>query len=240
MTSSLRILCALLAFCVTGTPALAQSPGPLAPSGVSAHVHTGYTSFSMNEATDFFRDVARAYQQRGINLPVQTTYPGNSLLGLDVSYTRSPTWRLDLSVMRASTEAFALYGDYAGTLDVTSETTLWTIQTGSTYTFRRDRRLQPFVGFKSGVAIGTYSVTEALRLDVDGVTEEASAKLDASGYGPSVEGLGGLRYVFGRASLRTQFGYRYARLGSDDDDFPFNLGYAGVVGTVGLEVNVWR
>jgi len=220
-------------------PATAQSDRTDVPMTVSLHAQAGYTSFSMNEATDFFRAVVGAHQEQGINIPVQQTYPGNALLGGGVTLGRGG-WSTGLHVRYARSEAAALYGDLGGTLDVTSETSLWTVETSTAYTFRRDRRLQPFLGARAGRAIGRYVVTERVRLSFGGAEDEASAELEAAGTGFSLTGVGGVRYTLGPVFLRAEAGYRYASIGNDEDDLAFDVGYAGPVASLGLEVPVWR
>jgi len=220
-------------------PATAQPDRTKVPMTISLHAQAGYTSFSMNEATDFFRAVVGAYQEQGINIPVQQTYPGNALLGGGVTLGRGG-WSTGLHVHYARSEAAALYGDIGGTLDVTSETSLWTVETSTAYTFRRDRRLQPFLGARAGRAIGRYVVTERVRLAFGGAEDEAWAELEAAGTGFSLTGVGGVRYALGPVFLRTEAGYRYASIGNDEDDLAFDISYAGPVVSLGIEVPVGR
>lgn len=204
------------------------------------HAHTGYTTFSMNEATDFFRQVVGFYQARGLSIPVQQAYPGNVLWGGEALLTHREGWTVGLGVQHAQSSAAALYGDYGGTLDLTSQASLLSIETAMAYTFRQDRRIQPFVGVRSGWSIGRYSLSEVVRLTFGGTEDQASSELEARGQGRLLGGFGGVRYALGPAHLRAQTGYRHASLGNDEDDLPFNLGYSGFVATLGVEVNVWR
>jgi opacity protein-like surface antigen len=236
----------LAALLLAGSGATAQAqtalpPDDTAPSlRLSAHVSAGYTSFSMNEATDFFRLVIGAYQSQGINIPVQQTYPGNLLYGGEVVLDGEPGWMVSVGTQYARSEAAALYGDVGGTLDVTSETSVWVVESTASLLLRRDRRVQPYVGVGSGLAIARYDVEETLRLSFGGSQNVSSAQLTAKGNGYSVTGFGGVRYVLRPpVSLRAQAGYRHATVGNDEDEFPFNLGYSGPVASLGLEVGLW-
>jgi len=238
LSARCRWFLVLLLLAGVGAPTAAQ-PGTDPPMQVSVHIRTGYTSFSMNEASDFFRTVVGVYREAGINVPIQQMYPGHAVAGGGVSVdTRG--WSAGLHVQYARTEAAALYGDVGGTLDVTSETSVWTVESSTDYTFRRNHRLQPFVGARAGRAIGRYQIEERLELSFDGTTNGGSAELTAAGTGFSMAGYGGLRYHLGRVALRGEAGYRYASIGNDRDDAPFDLNYSGPVMTFGVDIPVWR
>lgn len=219
-------------------PALAQTDASSDDFRLSLHAQGGYTSFSMNEATDFFRAVVGTYQAQGINIPVQQTYPGNGMVGGGVSL-EAHGWSAGLHVRYARSEAAALYGDVGGTLDVTSETSVWIIESSTGYIFRRSHRLQPFVEARAGSAMSRYSVEERIRLSTGNNSTEAFGRLDARGRGFSMSGVGGVRYPLGPVYLRAEAGYRHAWVGTDDDDLPFNVGYSGPVASFGVEVPVW-
>ncbi|NBC87758.1 MAG: hypothetical protein GVY25_16375 [Bacteroidetes bacterium] len=237
--SRLRVS-ALFAFLTfAAMPAAAQSVDGASDMTLSVHAEAGYTSFSMNKATDFFRAIVGSYRDRGINIPVQQTYPGNVVTGGGATLYIGG-WTSGLQVQYARTRASALYGDVGGTLDVTSETSLWTFESSTGYLFRRSHRLQPFVNARAGGSLGRYTVTERIRLTFGEQTGEGVAELEARGTGYSVTGSAGVRYPVGPAFLRMEAGYRHASIGSDDDDLPFNVGYSGPVVTVGAEIPVWR
>ncbi|HHP7239051.1 outer membrane beta-barrel protein [Longibacter sp.] len=238
LLSSLRVS-ALFAFVtLAAMPAAAQSTDGASDMTLWVHAEAGYTSFSMNEATDFFRAIVGSYQDQGINIPVQQAYPGNVVTGGGATLYVGG-WTSGLHVQYARTRASALYGDAGGTLDVTSEASFWTIETSTGYTFRRGHRLQPFVSARAGGGLGRYTVTERIRLSFGEETGEGVAELQARGTGYSFTGSAGVRYPVGPVFLRMEAGYRHASIGSDDDDLPFNVGYSGPVVTVGAEIPVW-
>jgi hypothetical protein len=192
----------------------------------------------MNEATDFFRAVVGTYQDQGINIPVQQTYPGNGIVGGGVSMDVYG-WSAGVHVRYSQSQAAALYGDAGGTLDVISETSVWLLESSTGYTFRRDHRLQPFLEARAGSATSRYTVDERLRLSLGEGSAESFSEFEARGRGFSMTGLGGVRYHLGPLFLRTELGYRHAWVGTSDDDLPFNVGYSGPFASLGVEVPVW-
>jgi len=237
-------------------------PRSAAPTGlpVFVEVHGGYTTFSMQEASDAFRTALGAYRDLGAVLPMQQDYPGNGLFGLDVLIGPLPWLHVGLGGRRTRTQAASLYGDYAGTVDIVARAELWTVEGIARFERPLAARIRPFGGVRGGLALGRYTLTEDVAIDLSALapnrppeqtTGSGSAVLRASGPGFTTEGFAGLRYVLGRVALSAQAGYRFARVVNPDgrgtteagDELfdgalPFTLGYAGWVGTVGLSVNV--
>jgi hypothetical protein len=235
--SFLRASVLIVATIFISFPVAAQTDASSEGLRLSLHAQGGYTSFSMNEATDFFRAVVGAYQEQGVNIPVQQTYPGNSMLGGGVSLD-AYGWSAGLHVRYARSEAAALYGDIGGTLDVTSETSAWILESSTGYTFRRTHRLQPFVEARAGTVFSRYAFEERIRLSFGEDSVESFGRIDAQGRGFSMSGIGGVRYPLGPVFLRAEAGYRHAWVGTDDDDLIFNVGYSGPVASFGVEVPV--
>lgn len=236
--SLLRASVLIVATAFFSLPAAAQTDASSDDLRLSLHAQGGYTSFSMHEATDFFRAVVGAYQDQGINIPVQQTYPGNGMLGGGASL-EGFGWSAGLHVRYAQSQAAALYGDVGGTLDVISETSVWILESSTAYTFRRSHRLQPFVEARAGSAFSRYAFEERMRLTIGEDSAESFGGFEASGRGFSMSGLGGVRYRLGPLFLRTELGYRHAWVGTDDDDLAFNVGYSGPVASFGVEVPIW-
>lgn len=227
---------------------------------IFVELHGGYTTFSMQEASDVFQTALGAYRDYGVDLPVQQNYPGNGLLGLDVLVGLRPWLHVGLGGRVTRTQAASIYGDYAGTLDVVARAELWTVEGIARFERALTPRTRPFGGVRGGLALGRYTLTEDVALDLSALapdlpseqtTGSSSAILRASGPGFTTEGFAGLRYILGRVALSAQAGYRFARVanpkgrgttdtGDDlfDGTLPLTLGYAGWVGTLGLSVNV--
>jgi hypothetical protein len=229
---------------------------------VFVEVQGGYTTFSMQEASDAFRTALGAYRDIGVVLPMQQDYPGNGLLGLDVLVGPLPWLHVGLGGRMTRTQAASIYGDYAGTLDVVARADLWTVEGIARFERPLTQRIRPFGGVRGGLALGRYTLSEDVAIDLSALAPDlppeqtvgsSQATLRASGAGFTSEGFAGLRYVMGRVALSTQAGYRFARVVNPDGrgttdagdvlfdgELPFTLGYAGWVGTLGLSVNVGR
>lgn len=229
---------------------------------IFVEVHGGYTTFSMQEASDVFRTALGAYRDVGVVLPMQQDYPGNGLLGLDVLAGPRPWLHVGLGGRMTRTQAASIYGDYAGTLDVVARAELWTVEGITRLERALTPRLRPFGGVRGGLALGRYTLTEDVAIDLSALAPDlppeqmvgsSQAVLRASGAGFTSEGFVGLRYVMGRMAFSTQAGYRFARVVNPDGrgttdagdvlfdgELPLTLGYAGWVGTLGLSVNVGR
>lgn len=241
-------------------PADQRAAGQARGWPVALEVHGGYTTFSMHDASDAFRTALGAYRDAGVVLPMQQDYPGNGLLGLDVLVGVRPWLHVGLGGRMTRTQAASLYGDYAGTVDLVAQAALWTVEGIARFEQALTPRLRPFGGVRGGLALGRYTLTEAVTLDLSALapglpseqtTGSSRATLRASGPGFTTEGFAGLRYVLGRVALSAQGGYRFARVVNPDgrgttdagDDLfsgelPLTLGYAGWVGMLGLSINV--
>lgn len=231
------------------------------PTGlpVFIEVNGGYTTFSMQEASDVFRAALGTYRDYGVVLPMQHDYPGNGLLGLDVLIAPRPWLHVGLGGRMTRTQAASIYGDYAGTLDIAARAELWTVEGIVRFERPLTGRLRPFGGVRGGLALGRYTLTEDVAVDFSALapsdaepdTFSSRAVLRASGPGVTAGAFAGLRYVMARAALSAQAGYRFARVANPDGrgttdagdvlftgELPFTLGYAGWTTAVGLSLNV--
>jgi hypothetical protein len=239
--------------------AFSQSPSPNAEGSraqlpLFIEVHGGYTTFSLNGASTQFQGAVGTYRDYGVVAPVQRLYPGNSIIGADVLIAPLAWLHVGIGGRTARTQASSLYGDYAGTLDITSTTRLWTVESIVRVERPMRTRMSLVASLRGGVAIGTFRLREEVRINAASTGSPlgpnafaSGATLSASGPGVSTGGTVGLRYRMGRIALAAETGYRYARVVNPDGsgvtdnndvifsgELPFTLGYAGWTSTLGV------
>lgn len=225
----------------------------------SVHVPTfhiqptvGYNGFSLGDVADFHQAVVSSYNEVGIAVPTQRSFPGSPVYGVDVLCELSPGKRFGLGLRYTSTRAYSLYGDYAGTLDIVSTVSALTVETVSVVELSKAGSVRPVLGFRGGTVIGNVKTEEDLDL---GEVGSLYSELRGTGVGFSVEVFGGALFDAGPVTLGTHVGYRYGRVSrlngsvrlgesefgeseSEKGALPFRLGLSGFVTTVSASIMV--
>jgi opacity protein-like surface antigen len=232
------------------------APSRAQDAGRSSHVitatldvHGGYTTLDLGEAEAFFQETVGRYQP--VDVPIQRSYPNRDLIGLSLRVDPLPRWEVGIGGRYTSTEADALYGDYAGTLDVRSRTRMWTLEAITAYAFDIAGPVDPVAGARAGIAFAHYELENTINVSFDGVSDRATGRVDADGRGYTAGAFLGARYARGRITVQADAGYRLARVsrpgatieepnGSESGDLRFDLDYSGVVTTLGAAVRLGR
>jgi hypothetical protein len=215
----------------------------------TVEVHGGYTTLDLGAAEGFFRDAVASY--RPVEVPIQRSYPGRGIVGVSVRIDPLPRWEVGIGGRYTSTEADALYGDYAGTLDLRSRTRMWTLEAVTAYAFDIAGPVDPVAGARGGIAFAHYELENTINVSFDDVSDRATGRVDADGRGYTAGAFLGARYTRGRITVQADAGYRLARVsrpgatieepnGSESGDLRFDLDYSGVVTTLGAAVRLGR
>ena len=213
--------------------------------GLTIRLSGGLAGLALGDAAAFHEAVADAYVASGVPVPTQRSFAPGPHAGLDVLWTTSRRQGFGLGLRYASTSAYSLYGDYAGTLDIVSTVSAVFLESVSVVELRPDGRICPFLGSRGGTVFASSTTREALDLGEGG---SARAVTGGRGAGYSLEGFGGATVAAGPVGLFVQAGYRYARVGRlsgeirvddmtvEEGQLPYALNLSGWTGVVGLTV----
>jgi len=231
-------------------PSRAQEPASASHTmTATVEVHGGYTTLDLGDAEGVFRQAVASY--RPVDVPIQRSYPNRGLAGLSVRVDPLPQWEVGIGTRYTRTSAAALYGDYAGTLDVRSRTRMWTLEVLTAYAFDIAGPIDPVVGARGGLAFAHYELENTVALTFDGMNERATGRVEADGRGYPAGVSVGARYMRGRLTVQADAGYRLARVsdpgatiddasGTESGELRFDLDYSGVVTTLGAAVRLGR
>lgn len=220
----IALLC--IAGLVGGPPLVQAQPnadggGPAAsPTLVSVEGGMGYYTTSIGEFQRVYANIVENYRRAGIPLQTQTDYPGNvGFYGaVFVPVLSGPGREFHLEVgataRHVRTNAYSLYGDPNGTLDVTSSFRQTLFMGAVRVTPQTHTLLEPHVSLRGGLArvradIDARAQAEALiaaadqqRFDVEGGFEGRSLAVVG-------ELAAGVRYDLGPVYATSRVGYRY-------------------------------
>lgn len=230
---------------LAGAPAAGASaaPGGSGAGRLSVRVTGGLGDLALDGLATFHEAVAAGYRNGGVPVPTQRSFEPGLTGGVDVLWSRGQGHHVGVGARRMGSDAYSLYGDYAGTLDIVSDVTALFVESVSVVELREDRRVQPFVGTRGGTVFATSSTREAVDLGEFG---SARSSIHGRGVGFSFEGFGGLSAGAGPVALFVQAGYRYARVSrlsgevtvdgvrAEQGRLPYRLDLSGWTGTVGV------
>jgi len=83
-------------------------------------VNTGVNSFELHELKNTYLQIVNTYINNGINISNSILFPPNLFWGADFIYPVNKYFSLGGGFKYSKTRASSLYGDYSGTLDITS------------------------------------------------------------------------------------------------------------------------
>lgn len=222
------------------------STRPAATSSVTVRVSGGVADLSLGDASAFHAAGVESYQNAGVAIPIQREFGTAPVGGLDVLWG-TPARRFGVGVRAARSSAYALYGDYAGTLDLVSDARAVFVEAISVAELPAGERVRPFIGSRGGAVYGSVSNREEIDLGEFGASR---SMLEGSGIGYSLEWFGGATGGTRRIEVFVQGGYRFAQvpqltgtLRTDGDPagegrLPYGLGLSGWTATAGLDLRL--
>lgn len=232
--------------------ARAQSAPSEPVQDVSRHhisISAGYAESGAGDFRGFHEALVAAYVDEGIAIPTQRLFPGSMMAGIDIlrERPRSLIWgsRFGIGMRYVKTNAYSLYGDYAGTLDVVSSVHVLSLESVSRLEWRQNRTVQPFVGSRGGALLAMTSTREALDL---GGLGASTVELNGRGFGFTIEGFVGAKANVSPVAFVMQLGYRYGRVGKlrgeeridgqrqRSGTLPYHLTLTGVTATAGVVI----
>jgi hypothetical protein len=200
--------------------------------------NVGFNSFNLSSAEEYFEKTLLYFQELNVPVEAQTLYPANFLLGGGVYYFPSRSFSLSLVAEFTKTKAYSLYGDYAGTIDINSDISFFSISFGGQKHFIDVFIFQPYLGVDLSAVIGEYNyVSKIVYYELPDYSHNNEVSYSNFGFGS--EGYFGLLYNFYYASIYLQCGYKYCYVPKPSneeinwefrsEDFPFDLKSSGIV-----------
>lgn len=209
-------------------------------------LEAGATSFTVGEAGRYFEQIVGSYRQAGIRVPTQRRYPASALLSADVYLLEGFGGQVGLGVQWAQTEALALYGDYSGTLDISSNINMIALQTVGRQVIPFSSRIAGIVVVRTGLLIGRYRLDEELVIEDVG---SSTVTMTGKGHDVTAGISGGLGWrVSGHMRVHASAGYRYGVLRSPSGSMsasslaqmsgqlPFQVGMSGWTTSLGIDI----
>lgn len=263
MSSYVRIAILCIAGLLAGTPLVQAQPavndagrsGP-SPTLISVEGGMGYFTTAIGEFQDVYATIVENYRRAGIPLQTQTEYPGNAGFygAIFVPVVSGPARDVHVevggTVRHVRTNAYSLYGDPNGTLDVTSSFRQTLFMGAVRLILRSQTLLQPHLSLRGGLSrvradIDQRVKAQALISASDRQTFDFAGGLDGRSLGFVVELGAGVRYDLGPAYATSRVGYRYGTARemtidadgrSETVDFKQNL--SGFTAAIGLGVRL--
>ena len=176
-------------------------------------VTAGITTFALGDLRTFTEGLISAYNASGLPVELERDYPPNLLVGAEFLYVGLRPWALGLSGSYTWTSAYALYGDYAGTLDLHSKVEVISGHAVLQYSFSAGEALQPFVDLRGGASWVFLTIDETV--DAKEYTDVlVSSSVSGDKIGLGAEASVGLRSIFGSLAITGRAGYRYSNISS--------------------------
>ena len=213
MTARLPLLLALAlgAALPAAAQAVPEADGPAEASArraIRLHAAVGRGTLAVGDFGQLFTSSVEGYRAQGVPMEVQREYP--------------PAWAAEVAVHRAEglfesairlqaqrAAADALYGDYAGTLDVRSRLTAVFLEAEVGPRWRIGDRAWAGVAFVPGGALVATRLTHDLALTIGGeATSRYEARTRGLGWSAGLSSSAGLRV--GGVALAARLGVRYA------------------------------
>jgi opacity protein-like surface antigen len=231
-----RLLSILLLILLAGAgPAFPQESDETGPHLFRVGVTAGVTTFALGDLRDFTNTSVSGYRDAGMPMEVQREYPMNLTAGGEVAFLGLDPLAIGFSGSYTWTSAYARYGDYAGTLDLTSRVKVFSGMLLLQYAFSSGSVLQPFADVRAGISRVSLSLEEI----VD-VSSTVGLRVDSDLSGAKTGFVGevsaGLRYTFGWVALAGRAGYRYANVSSMEVEIT-SLGQSLGSGPLGFDLN---
>ena len=187
----------------------------------------GASTMQLRDVKDFYQQDLNFYRSNGIPIESQREFPANLIVGGDVLYGLPDDIRIGIGTRYTWSHAYALYGDFGGTLDVVGEVRLLAVQVVSQRVWSATGPWSPFVEVRAGRGWARIKVYDKLVL-TQYATGEAQATLEGKGSAPLAELHIGMRNSRGHNFLIGTAGYRYCKLPGP----PFDLDVSGFVTTL--------
>lgn len=232
LTSS--ILMAILILLPAGRTASSQEADE--PATFRIGVTAGLTTFALGDLRDFTTEGIAVYKAAGVPVELERTYPPNLQAGGEVLFLGLHPLALGIGGSYTWTSAYARYGDYAGTLDLTSRVKVLYGSLIVQYAFPPISGFEPFLDLRTGIARVSLSLEETIDITNYGQLH-VSSDISGNKTGFAGESTAGIRYTWGTFALSGRAGYRLSNISSMEmsiTSFGENLGS----GTLGFDMNI--
>jgi hypothetical protein len=206
MAMKTRIFFLLL--CLMWSPALAQYRDSAGYYCIQATV--GYTTYALSDVHDFYDEVLDMYDELGVRIPTQKSYPGNAVFGVSVTRNIPSLFRVGLETQYSQTKAYSGYEDYAGTLEVNAKVTMTTIAGLIERDLFRQNQTALFAGLKGGLLFVRSRYTNTISF-TEYPGEVGEVRLTGHGDGYLLEGYLGVSRTLHRWVGGLTLGYRLSK-----------------------------
>lgn len=169
-------------------------------------IETGINYMKLGELSDIFKRLVDYYKANDLPMEVQKLYPENGLAGASLYINFSKNDQLKLNYYYSSTKAYSLYGDYSGTLDLTSTVKMQNISLGYVRVFSPDNLFTFFGELNTGYLIIKHDIQEKVNLTGLGSSDASVGDSDRAFV---IEPGIGLRYRYSIFHLYVKAGYKF-------------------------------
>ena len=189
----------------------------------------GASSMQLDDVKSYYEGVLDSYRASAIPIETQREFPANLIVGGDLLYALPRDFRIGVGTRYTWSHAYALYGDFAGTLDVVGEVQLLAFQIVVEKAWSTAGSWSPFVELRAGSGRVSINVSQTIVL-TQYAQGGAEVSLDGDGRAPLAELHVGIRHPMGRSFLLGTAGYRHCTVPGP----PFELQVSGFIATLGL------
>jgi hypothetical protein len=119
---------------------------------------------SLDDAKNNFKNIITSYRSLGLNLPSQTLYPDNYIIGGAFSFPATKNFYLGLDFNHTQTKAFSLYSDKAGAFDLSSTIVSNKFGASCRFVFNQENFISPYFELITGLLFVDYDLTANLSL----------------------------------------------------------------------------
>jgi hypothetical protein len=190
-------------------------------------LNTGITFFKLDPLKEDFNNIVKEFITKyNIPLQIQHLYPANILWGGNFFWYTSRGWSVVFGAEFTGTEAYSMYEDYAGTLDIRGEISMTYVNAGFKKHFDEVEFIQPLIGLNLGIAL--YEYKTHLDLNINNGEHHETENFAFSDLGFDFELCAGFNYDMELAVIEFTTGYRYLKPISyeffEQHNFNFRLG----------------
>lgn len=201
--AALLQLAVLVGLLLSSSPATAQRP--------HVRLAVGAGSMGGGDFASLFEDVVASYRARGVGVDVQRLFPAWWTAEAEGFYPVGPV-ELGMRVQVQRTQADALYGDPAGTLDVRGELRSVFVEPQVAAWRAVAPWLRVGASVHAGVALASSDLTQRIAIDYAPFSGREEAEAEASGRGLSLGASLLIAVPAGPVDASLRLGGRWARV----------------------------
>jgi hypothetical protein len=147
-------------------------------STVGFYFEAGYNFFKLEGVEENYKYVIEQYNSRNIPVKTQKLFPWNGIFGGGMYFKMPDDINLLLGVNYTSSQAYSLYGDYSGELDIKGDVTSYLLYLGLQKIINEQASLSPIAEVGIAYGLSEFVLSSKIKL-INGSADEDNVKFES-------------------------------------------------------------